>query len=307
MALQEFERHPLLGIGQDNFAASYLRYRKTDQEPRWTHSLELRLLTHTGLVGALLFGVFLGAIFLGCLRHRREAAREHTIAVATALLPLIVWLVHGSIDWLWEFPALSVPALAFAGAAIALGGTPRSPQQHDYALVRRSGTKTTSRGLLAATCVCASLAWVSMLLVLGLPFVAARKVQGAIAVYSQRPALAYAELRSASKLMPFDDQIYLVAGAIGLNLEQPATARAWLAEAQLHDDQGWLAPFLLGLIEGEEGRAAQARAQLVRARALNPSEPIVAQALARLHSAHPMTFLEAQRMLASRSEERFGH
>jgi hypothetical protein len=307
VALQEFERHPLLGIGQDNFAASYLLYRKTDQEPRWTHSLELRLLTHTGLVGALLFGVFLGAVLVGCMRCRRSGTREHAALVAIALLPLIVWLVHGSIDWLWEFPALSVPALAFAGSAAALGLASSSSRPRDEAPVQSPDARSLPAGPGAGALACAGILWVSMLLALGLPFLGALKVQRAIAVYPQRPSLAYAELHSASKLMPFDDQIYLVGGAIGLNLEQTATARAWLAEAQRHDKQGWLAPFLLGLIEGEEGHTARARAALLRARVLNPSEPIVAEALARLRTARPMTFLEAQRMLASRSEVRFGH
>jgi len=313
VALHEFERHPLLGIGQDNFDASYLRYRKTDQEPRWTHSLELRLLTHTGLVGALLFAVFLGAVLLGCLRHRREATREHAVVVAIALLPLIVWLVHGSIDWLWEFPALSVPALAFAGAAMALGQSACPSEQRDEsrALVGdRSLTvvppgKAHSRVSTAAW-ICGAVAWVSMLVAVALPFVAARKVQSAIAVWPQRPALAYAELRSASRLMPFDDQIYLVGAAIGLNLEEPTTARGWLIKAQRRDDQGWLAPFLLGLIEGEQRRPLRARPELLQARALNPSEPMIAEAIARLRTARPMTFADVQRILATRSEQRFG-
>jgi O-Antigen ligase len=310
VAGHEFIQHPLVGIGQDNFADGYLQHRRTDQEPRWTHSLELRLLTHTGLVGALLFGLFLLAVLLGALRNRRTGTHER-VTVAIALLPLVVWLVHGSIDWLWEFPALSVCALAFAGAAMALGRSPSPTPQALRADAAPADTRA-DRATAAAGGVCAALIWVGALAAVTVPYVAARKVDKAIAVWPRRPALAYAELRSATDLMGFDAQIYLVGGAIGLDLQAPATARRWFAEARRRDDQAWLAPFALGLIEGEQvrggekGRRARARALLTQAHALNPREPVIAQALAQLRAGRPLTFVEAQRILAERVEQRFG-
>ena len=53
IALHAFERHPIGGLGQDNFGDYYLTLRHTGEEPSWTHSLELRLLAHTGIVGFL--------------------------------------------------------------------------------------------------------------------------------------------------------------------------------------------------------------------------------------------------------------
>jgi hypothetical protein len=32
----------------------------------------------------------------------------------------LVWLVHASIDWDWQLPAVTLPAIALAGALIAL-------------------------------------------------------------------------------------------------------------------------------------------------------------------------------------------
>ena len=124
VALHEFAQHPLAGIGQDNFATSYTRLRHTQEAPRWAHSIELRLLVHTGLVGALLFALFMLAALLGALRGRRAGPERVTGGIL--LLPLVVWLVHGSIDWFWEYPVLSVPALAFLGAATALRHRPRA-------------------------------------------------------------------------------------------------------------------------------------------------------------------------------------
>src|SRR5205807_1194211 len=45
VSLDAFTAHPAGGLGQDNFAEYYVRHRRTSEEPAWTHSLELRLLT----------------------------------------------------------------------------------------------------------------------------------------------------------------------------------------------------------------------------------------------------------------------
>ncbi len=120
VSLDAFAAHPIGGLGQDNFAEYYVARRRTSEEPAWTHSLELRLLTHTGLVGAALFAVFLVAAIAAALRSRRRAGLEAAVAGA-ALLPLVVWLIHGSVDWFWEIPALTGPALGFLAVAAALG------------------------------------------------------------------------------------------------------------------------------------------------------------------------------------------
>ncbi|MGH2944175.1 MAG: O-antigen ligase family protein, partial [Solirubrobacteraceae bacterium] len=63
VALEVWREHPVLGLGQDNFVDAYARLRRSAfEEPRWVHSLPLRLLAHTGAVGAALFLAFLGAI-----------------------------------------------------------------------------------------------------------------------------------------------------------------------------------------------------------------------------------------------------
>lgn len=307
VALHEFANHPLTGLGQDNFAAAYLRNRRTDQEPRWVHSVELRMLTHTGIVGGLLFLLFVAATLLAALRGTRRLRPERAAAGIT-LLAGIVWLVYGSIDWFWEFPVLSVPAFAFAGAAAALG-RPRglAPREGSAEPVVSTGAQPDHKRLpIVAGRIAAGLLGVAAIAALVVSFVAARETQKATEVWSSQPAQAYKELRSASSLLPFDAQIYLVGGAIALNSEEPAQAHRWLGEAQQRDDEGWLAPFLLGVLDGEQGRRAPARAELARASELNPREPLVGQALDRVSSGRPLTFEEAQILLGARQQTRFG-
>ena len=61
VALDEFLAHPVLGIGVDNFAEQYLRHGRSTETPHYPHSVELRTLTQTGLIGTLLAVVGLGA------------------------------------------------------------------------------------------------------------------------------------------------------------------------------------------------------------------------------------------------------
>jgi hypothetical protein len=291
VALHEFAQHPLAGIGQDNFATSYTRLRHTYEQPRWTHSIELRLLTHTGLVGALLFLAFLVAALVAALRGRRRGGISERVSVGILLLALVVWLVHGSIDWLWEYPALSVPALAFTAAAGALGRT-RLAVVPDRAGGRRRAALRTVAWIGAA------LAGAWAIAALAVPFLAARRLERALSVWPHRPALAYSEARSASDLLAFDARPDLVGGSIAVNRGEYNRARLWFREAQRREDQAWLTPFVLGLLDSEQGLRGAARAQLLRARERNPREPAIAAALDRVASRHPLTLTEAQEMLA---------
>jgi hypothetical protein len=286
VALDEFVHHPLTGIGQDNFATSYARLRHSDEQPRWTHSIELRLLTHTGLVGSFLFAVFLLAALVAALRGRSSSQRA---TASLLLLPLVVWLVQGSIDWFWEYPVLSVPALAFAGAAGGLGRAPAPPAEYPSPPRRRF--------LSMFGVLCAALVSAASVFALAIPYVAARKVRTATLVWPTQPKLAYHELRSATELLPFDAQLYLVGAAVALNLGEYPQARMWLLEAERRENQNWLTPFALGIIEGEQRRIAPARAQLRHALALNPRELAITVALERVGSRRPLSFPEAQALL----------
>ncbi|MEA2367408.1 MAG: hypothetical protein QOH38_126, partial [Thermoleophilaceae bacterium] len=106
VALDRFAGAPVQGIGADNFRSAYVRDAHSTEEPRYPHSLELRTLSQTGLVGALLLSVALGAALLAAARAVRRRAGPGAAAAAGALGAIVYWLVHGSVDWLWELPAV---------------------------------------------------------------------------------------------------------------------------------------------------------------------------------------------------------
>ena len=222
VALDAVAAHPVAGLGQDNFAEYYVSRRRTGEEPAWTHSLEMRLLAHTGVVGTALFTGFLVAAIAAAVPIRRRGGLEAGVAGA-AVLPFIVWLVHGSVDWFWEIPALTGPALGFLAMAGALSArsraaptsptaatsteengsrTPASPEQN------RSGTPgapvapTPRRRRAAAVAAGATggLALVAAVVVLGFPYLSVREVSIANDMRQTNPARALHALSIAADL-----------------------------------------------------------------------------------------------------------
>ena len=53
VSLDAFKAHPVDGIGMDNFADYYIPRGRSGENPSWPHSLEMRLLAMTGIVGAV--------------------------------------------------------------------------------------------------------------------------------------------------------------------------------------------------------------------------------------------------------------
>lgn len=294
VALDAWRAHPVAGLGQDNFAEYYTRHRRSSfEEPRWVHSLALRLLTHTGIVGAALFVAFLAAVAAGVLgvwrRARDPAART---AAAAALLPAVVWLAHGSVDWLWEFPALSLAALALAGAALALGrpadAEPRPPRS-------ARAQRAVGAGAIAA------LLAVTALMVPSL--IADSEVSSAARDWRADPARALERLDLARTLNPLAARPWLVEGEIQARRGELAAAQRAFARASGKQPEAWYPHFARALVASAAGDSAGARRRLLAAQARNPLDPLVADVLRRVDS-RPVTFDEAQRRLRERLDLR---
>ncbi len=283
VSLKAFVDRPLVGLGQDNWGAYYLRERRSSEQPRWTHSFELRLLAHTGLVGFLLFAGFLACALTAALSGRRRAGpgKGPAAVAAIALLPLVVWLVHGSVDWFWEIPALSGPVFAF----LALGGAlMRQLSVAEAPVPRRGGT--------ALAVGCGALALVAAL-ALALPYLAEREVAAASSGWPSDPARAFERLDRAADLNPLSAKPELVAGVIALELGRSRLADRRFSLALGRDGGDWFAWFGRGLAASALGQRARARAAYEQARSFDPTEPLVREALLRLRGGDPLTAREA--------------
>jgi tetratricopeptide (TPR) repeat protein len=315
--------HPIGGLGQDNFADYYVSRRRTGEEPAYTHSLEVRLLAHTGIVGSLLFAGFLAAAIAAALRARRRAGLA-TLVAATALLPLIVWVIHGSVDWFWEFPALSAPALGFLAMAGALGSRPAGPadagadalpdesadaaaatvpdesadESADSSRESDDSAVAAPRALVRALTIAAgALAVVAAVIVLGFPYLSVREVSVASNLAGSNLAQALRDLRTAADLNPLNADPGRFGGTYALQAGEYATARQSFSQAAAREPQGWYAWFGAGLASSALGDAAQARHDYQLAARINPSEPVIRQALAAVDTAHPLSPAGALQLL----------
>ncbi len=292
VGLDAWRAHPLGGLGQDNFAETYVRDRvSTSTEARWLHSLEFRVLVHTGLIGVALLFAFAGSVAAAALRGSWDQTRR---AAAIALMPAVVWGTHGSVDWLWEYPALSGPAFAFAAVAAALGRA-----EQPAAAVFGVRGRTAVRGGAVALAVAGSVAIVPA-------YVAELEVGRALTGWPSDPAAAFKRLDRALDLNPLDAHPALVEGLIDVELGRMGDARAAFEEAVARQPDGWLAPLQLGLIASAGGDRTTAAREYRRARARNPLAAVIGEALQRVNSRRPLTFAEANAAIASESARQQG-
>ena len=303
VSLDAFRANPIGGLGQDNFADYYITRRHTAEEPAWTHSLELRLLVHTGIVGFLLFTVFLVAAIAAALRARRRRGLEAMVAGA-ALLPLVVWLIHGSIDWFWEIPALTGPALGCLAMAAALGARERATLSADSEVRVGASASASADGagarpaVRAATITAGVLALIAAVVVLGLPYLAVREESVASDLRQRDPATALSDLRTAANLNPLTAVPGRIAGTIALQRGQYTTADARFGQAIDRERSGWYAWLGQGLAASALGNRELARHDFEVAASINPREPVIREALAQVDSKQPLSPSVALQRLA---------
>lgn len=266
VSVDEFRAHPIGGVGANNFAVEYLRMGRSDEQPANPHSLEFKVLLQTGAIGALLFISFVASALVAARRKANDPFRNGL--AASLVVGFAYWFVHGSVDWLWELPALATAAFAFLGLSVALSANGRSAEE-------RAGRR--SRGTL----VIVPLAIVATLSYAG-PWLSARYTDAASQVWRADPALATKQLDRARSLNPLSDTPDLIAGTIAGRRHDYPGMRAAYTRALARNPVGWYAHFELGLAEYLLGNRREALLHLRRARQLDPREPLIPEIIIRV-------------------------
>jgi hypothetical protein len=297
-ALKVFQAHPVLGAGARSYGTARLRYRTEDLEAKDAHGFIVQTLADLGLVGLAIALALLAAWMAAAGRATHPFNRRWTswrelrdsgwngigwraigdrpasvgdrskigqraytperIGMLSMLCLVVVFGIHSTIDWTWFVPGDACVALLCAGwlagrgplmattgdglsstAAPRFNNAERRPQKLRLPSLRELGPLRV--GIAAAAVIAALLAaWAQW--------------------QPQRSADASQE-------------------ALALSAHDPLAARATAQNAVDYDPVSAEALFTLSTIQQHAGQAALARATLVRAVHLQPSNPQTWKAL----------------------------
>jgi len=223
---------PLAGWGAGSFAVTHLMYRRVELEVLQPHSVPLQFLAETGIVGTALGMGALGFLLFAALARVRGMAdgRERDIAVAL-FAGAVAWLVHGFVDFDWDIPGVTVPALLFLGVLVAI---PVRRERRDATIAgdaRDGGALTPRVAALTLACVVLGVVMVSALL----PLWADSKASSALAVSTKAGEgelrAAAAEAETGARLDPTSVRPLLAAADLAQNRGRLLDARRHLLAA----------------------------------------------------------------------------
>jgi O-antigen ligase len=261
VAWLEFKDSPLRGQGAGNYDDLYFLERRTAEDIRQPHSIEMQTLAELGLIGMLFLLLFVGAVAAGLWRQARRARElpaRRMVAVGAGGA-FVAWLAHTSVDWLHNIPGVTGIALCAAAALL-------SPW------ARRRGSSVTARIVAVGLVVLAA--------------VAAADSVGRLA-YAETDRLDARDslrtdpveaLRLANRSLALNDAsvptLYAKSAAYA-RLGRYRESRAVLLEAAELEPRDHLTWALLGDLSARRGKFAQARAYYRHSLALNPRNEFV--------------------------------
>ena len=242
------EEEPLLGSGAGSFEAHWFRERSVAFHARDAHNLSLETLAELGPVGlALLLGT-LALPLLALPTARRFAGAPAAVGAFAA------YLVHAGVDWDWEVPAVTVPAIFCAAVLLAWS----RPDEPPWLTGRRRGVTLALLAPLAAVAL--------------VGHVGNRAAAASIAATEAGdPARGVAEAKRAAAWAPWSEEAWQLRGEAQQQLGEEEAARRSLARALEKNPESWSVWFDLAVASRGEARERA----LDRASALNPRSPEV--------------------------------
>jgi UDP-GlcNAc:undecaprenyl-phosphate/decaprenyl-phosphate GlcNAc-1-phosphate transferase len=266
VAWNQFEDEPVRGVGAGNYDRTYFLERRTREDIRQAHSIELQTLGELGVVGGLLLAVFVVAIGTGFARRARAAGQDLRVRGLTVAAggTFAVWLVHTSVDWLHLIPGLTGIALCSAAVLVGPWARPRGD--------------TTERARIAVMVACGVAVLAGAVLV-GRAALADRYLNEGREALPKEPAEAIAKARDSQRLNDERLSAYYLESSAWARLGDYRRARAALGEATRREPHDFVPWALLGDLATRRGDDAQALRDYRRALSLNPREPTVRAAV----------------------------
>jgi hypothetical protein len=116
-----WKERPVLGSGAGSFDLLHRRLRVDRTVATEPHNLPLQFLAETGIIGFLLFLGIAGAGVPAVVETLRRLEGEDRLAAAALSVGLVAYVVHGVVDFDWDFVSVTAPAFAVFGVLLVAG------------------------------------------------------------------------------------------------------------------------------------------------------------------------------------------
>ncbi len=266
VAIDGFEEKPVLGVGAGTYEFAWERHRSIPLPVHDAHSLYLEAFAELGIVGGLVVLALVAMLLwtgFSAWRTARDPQRERYAALFAAT---VAFAVVAGLDWFWEITALGAVFFLAAGVLVAARcaqlASPANSRPGAAGEERRFGLAV---GVLAV-------AWIAAVALIG-PLLVDREInasQDAAAAGDIGSAVNHA--KTARSIEPFAASPYVQLGLLAEGQGDYPTAIEHFTQAIDREDHNWQLYYLRSRVEEEAGDLAAARADLDRARRLNPLE-----------------------------------
>lgn len=244
VALYQFRDAPIIGRGQGSYPSDYYQNRRNDRNLDDPHGLPFQVLGELGLVGALMFLVFLvgtaGAIRSGWASVPRPRQRlAGGLAASGAVL-----IGQSMVDWMWRIPGVTGLGLLSMSIGVAL--------VLPVALVAPRRLSIGWRALTGAGLTAA-------LLIVGVLYLSDFYVRQARARSEGAPAAGLSSARHARQLDPLSVVPWYLMASAHESEGDLVAARADLAKALQLEPASFATMGVIGDFYARQGRYALAR------------------------------------------------
>lgn len=267
VAIDAFAEKPVLGIGAGTYEFAWDQHRSIDMPVHDAHSLYLEAFAELGVVGGLLVLAMVGFLLWTGFSAWRAAPHPQRERHAALLAAMAAFAVGAAFDWFWEIAALGAVFFLAAGVLVAVRcaqlASP-APGLTSREALRGEGKRY---GLSVAGLL---LAWIAAVALIG-PLLVDREIaasQSAAAAGNLASAVGHAN--TARSIEPWAASPYVQLGLLAELQGEYHVAEERLSDAIERESHNWQLYFLRARIRREAGDAAGARADLERAKQLNP-------------------------------------
>jgi O-antigen ligase len=276
VAIDTFEADPILGSGAGTYEFAWEERRSIAMPVHDAHSLYLESFAELGVVGGVLVLFLVGSMLWTGFAAWRDAPHPQRERYAALLAAMLAFAIGAALDWFWELAALGAVFFIAGGivtaarcrqladARAAAAGGAAAAAENGRARSRSEGRRY---GLAVAG---VAIAWIAAVALVGPLLVDRELTASRDAAAGQNLPSAIDHAKRARSIEPWAASPYVQLGLLAELEGNYPVAVVHYTHAIEREDHNWQWYYLRSKSEHLEGDEAAARADLRRARELNP-------------------------------------